>query len=92
MCKELNCANLKIVYSLRDVLPGHVHLSVIITLMMEAISTSETSVSFYQTMRRNIPEDIFILAAARTFFYSKACCFYGVILDSYRGKPCSAWR
>jgi hypothetical protein len=26
-------------------------------LMMEAASTSETSVSFYQTTQRNIPED-----------------------------------
>jgi hypothetical protein len=26
-------------------------------LAMEAISTSETSVNFYQTTRRNIPED-----------------------------------
>jgi hypothetical protein len=25
-------------------------------MMMEAVSTSETSVSFYQTTRRNIPE------------------------------------
>jgi hypothetical protein len=29
----------------------------IITLMMEAASTSETSVNVYQTTRRNIPED-----------------------------------
>jgi hypothetical protein len=29
----------------------------LITLMMEAINTSETSVNFYQTSRRNIPED-----------------------------------
>jgi hypothetical protein len=29
----------------------------VITLMMEAASTSETSVNFYQTTRRNIPED-----------------------------------
>jgi hypothetical protein len=29
----------------------------IIALMMEAASTSETSVNFYQTARRNIPED-----------------------------------
>jgi hypothetical protein len=29
----------------------------IITLMMEAASTSETSVNFYRTTRRNIPED-----------------------------------
>jgi hypothetical protein len=28
-----------------------------ITLMMEAVSTSETSVNFYQTTRSNIPED-----------------------------------
>jgi hypothetical protein len=26
-------------------------------LIMEAVSTSETSVSLYQTARRNIPED-----------------------------------
>jgi hypothetical protein len=29
----------------------------IIALMMEATSTSETSVNFYQTTRRNIAED-----------------------------------
>jgi hypothetical protein len=28
-----------------------------IALMMEAVSTSETSVNFYQTTRRNNPED-----------------------------------
>jgi hypothetical protein len=28
-----------------------------IALMMEAVSTSETSVNFYQTILRNIPED-----------------------------------
>jgi hypothetical protein len=32
---------------------------------MEAVSTSETSVSFYQTTLRNIPEDV--LAAGRTW-------------------------
>jgi hypothetical protein len=38
-----------------------------IALMMEASSTSETSVNFYQTTRRNNPEEaIFILAAVRT--------------------------
>jgi hypothetical protein len=31
--------------------------SIIISLMMEAAGTSETSVNFYQTTRRNIPED-----------------------------------
>jgi hypothetical protein len=39
---------------------------ILIALMMEAVSTFETSVNFYQTTRRNIPEDIFILAAVRT--------------------------
>jgi hypothetical protein len=29
----------------------------IIVLMTEAVSTSETSINFYQTMRRNTPED-----------------------------------
>jgi hypothetical protein len=29
----------------------------LIALMMEAASTSETSVNFYQTIRRNNPED-----------------------------------
>jgi hypothetical protein len=29
----------------------------IIALMMEAVSTSETSVYFYETTKRNIPED-----------------------------------
>jgi hypothetical protein len=27
------------------------------TLMMEAVNTSETSVNFYETIRRNIPQD-----------------------------------
>jgi hypothetical protein len=31
--------------------------SIIIALMIEAVSTSETSVNFYQTTQRNIPED-----------------------------------
>jgi hypothetical protein len=29
----------------------------LVALMMEAVNTSETSVSIYQTTRRNIPED-----------------------------------
>jgi hypothetical protein len=32
--------------------------------MMDAAITSETSVSFYQTTRRNIPEDSHLLNAA----------------------------
>jgi hypothetical protein len=31
--------------------------SIIIALMMGAANTSETSINFYQTTRRNIPED-----------------------------------
>jgi hypothetical protein len=65
-----------------EVLSGHVYLPVIITLMMEAISTSEMSVSFYQTTRCNIPEDSYLssylpprepeISPVRTFFCSKA--------------------
>jgi hypothetical protein len=41
---------------------------VLIVLMTEAVSKSETSVNFYETTQRNIPEDshIFLLAAVRT--------------------------
>jgi hypothetical protein len=38
-----------------------VFVASIVTLMMEAASTSETSVNFYQTTRRNIPEDSHLL-------------------------------
>jgi hypothetical protein len=38
---------------------------IIIALMLEAVSISETSVNFYQTTQRNIP-DVFILATMRT--------------------------
>jgi hypothetical protein len=34
-----------------------VEVETLIALMMEAASTSETSVNFYQTTRRNIPKD-----------------------------------
>jgi hypothetical protein len=37
-----------------------------VTLMMEAVSTSETSFNFYETTRRKIPEDIFVRAAVKT--------------------------
>jgi hypothetical protein len=43
----------------------------LIALMMEATSTSETSVNFYQTTRRNIPEVIFILVTAKTLSLTK---------------------
>jgi hypothetical protein len=36
---------------------------IFIDLMMEAVSTSETSVNFYETTRHNIPEDSHLHAA-----------------------------
>jgi hypothetical protein len=39
--------------------------SIISALMMEAVSTSEMSVNFYQTTRRNIPEDSHLHARRR---------------------------
>jgi hypothetical protein len=41
----------------RDRLIQFILLGGTIVLMMEAVSTYETSVNFYQTTRRNIPED-----------------------------------
>jgi hypothetical protein len=38
-------------------------------LMIEAVSTSETSVNFYQTTRRNTPEDSHLYILFDTFFY-----------------------
>jgi hypothetical protein len=42
----------------RCLLPPSSGPTSIIALMMEAVSTSETSVNFYQATRRNIEEDI----------------------------------
>jgi hypothetical protein len=36
------------------------HCLAIIALMMEAVSTSETSVNFYQTAQCSIPEDSYL--------------------------------
>jgi hypothetical protein len=47
--------------------------------MMEAASTSETSVNFYQTTRRNIPED----SHFRVFFSSQ-------VLEVYPGRAVTA--
>jgi hypothetical protein len=41
--------------------------SCVIRAIMEAVNTCETSVNFYQTMRRNNPEDSHLLAL---------CCLY----------------
>jgi hypothetical protein len=41
--------------------------SIIIAMIMEAVSTPETSVNFYQITRSNIPQELTsILAAVRT--------------------------
>jgi hypothetical protein len=40
-------------------------LIIFIALKKEAVSTSETSVNFYQTMWRNIPEDIYLYTCHR---------------------------
>jgi hypothetical protein len=39
---------------------ANMKMKVIIALMMEAASASETSVNFYQTTQRNIPEDCYL--------------------------------
>jgi hypothetical protein len=44
--------------------------SIIIILMMEAVSTSETSVNFYQTTWRNIPEDSHLYTRRREILKS----------------------
>jgi hypothetical protein len=50
----------------RVVVPAPI-IRAMIALMMKAASTSETSVNFYQTTRRNNQKtDIFILTAVRT--------------------------
>jgi hypothetical protein len=45
---------------------------------METVSTSETSVSFYQTTRRNIPEDshIKIFSASYEQILKSCVCFF----------------
>jgi hypothetical protein len=35
----------------------NIYFKSLTTLMMEAVSTSETTVNFYHTARRNFPED-----------------------------------
>jgi hypothetical protein len=55
----------------------------LIALMMEAANTSETSANLYQTTRRNIPADIFIVAAAR--IWNLTCLFaYFCIFVSFK--------
>jgi hypothetical protein len=49
-----------------EVLPAAIFRAMITTaLMMEAASTSETSVNFYQSKRHNIPQDSHLHARRR---------------------------
>jgi hypothetical protein len=56
----------------------------LITLMMEAAKTSETSVNFYQTTRRNILEDSHLHTRRRKNLKSHPGSFY-------LKMPCSAY-
>jgi hypothetical protein len=47
--------------------------SVLIARTVEAASASETSVNFYETTRRNIPEDILIHTCRRENLKSPSC-------------------
>jgi hypothetical protein len=53
---------------------------------MEAASTSETSVNFYQTARRNIPEDSYLHTRRRKNLKSKIAYW---LLISVEGKRIS---
>jgi hypothetical protein len=46
------------------------HPMTLIALMMEAVSTHETSVRFYQTTRRNISEDTYLYTRRREYLKS----------------------
>jgi hypothetical protein len=52
----------------------------LIALMLEAVSTSETSVNLYQTSRRNNPEDSYLHTRRRENLKSSsdAACFLGI--------------
>jgi hypothetical protein len=54
----------------------------IIRAMMEAVSTSETSVNFYQTIRLNNPEDSHLL--------DLKVCFSDLLLGEWFIKGCGA--
>jgi hypothetical protein len=60
--------------------------SIIIVQMMEAANTSETSVNFYQTTRRNIPEDGHLHTRRRENlkFHLKLVCFLGCLEMVYQ--------
>jgi hypothetical protein len=54
-----------------------------IALMMEAASTSETSVNFYQTTRRNIPENSNLHTRHRENLKSHIMCRHDIEREEY---------
>jgi hypothetical protein len=82
---------LKTVYSITkhfvvvedDCLLGCCAIITAITLIMEAASTSETSVNFYQTVWRNIPEDSHLHTYSRENLKSRHFC---VVINNPAGK------
>jgi hypothetical protein len=54
-------------------------MDVIIALMMVAVSTSETSVNFYETTRRNVQEDSHLYTHRRENLKSHGNKFLGSI-------------
>jgi hypothetical protein len=67
-----SCSGPLKVHSFHFISPDPVSLSAsCIALMMEAVSTSETSVNLYHTTQRNIPEDSHLLQNGRVFYWSR---------------------
>jgi hypothetical protein len=67
----------------------HTNSTAIAVMMMEAVSTSETSVSFYQTTRRNILEGSYLRSLDLAYTVYCAVCLYVCLLNdaliNYRG-------
>jgi hypothetical protein len=72
------------------------HTASIIREMVMAVSTSEMSVNFYQTTRRNIPEDSHLHTHRRenlksnVFIIVFSACV--VAIDIYRRESFPVWR
>jgi hypothetical protein len=71
-----------------DILEVHA-VSIVRALMVEAASTSETSVNFYQTTRRNNPEDNHLNFYTDSSWTSSFCGWLFIILP--RSIKCSGF-
>jgi hypothetical protein len=58
--------------------------------MMEAVTPFETSVSFYQTLRRNIPEDSHH-QFSNLCFLGTSCCWQILITSERTGRIRRTW-